>query len=307
MAQVALGHAVIDEIVTATNEPLPAILGGAGAYAAIGQALVDPPVCLVSGVGRDFPLAVRADLGRSGVDDAGLVALHAHTPRTTIRYDASGGRVETPAFGLDHFVELDPRVDLVPATYRNAAGVYVFDALTAPLIADLARWRGESGAIHLWELHTGVCAPRHLGEVRERLEDVDLVSLNAAEARDLLGSAEPRAVWDGLGVGAVAAVALRLGSEGALLITEHTIVRATPPPSAVVDPTGAGNAFSGALLAAWTRSAGNPEAALRAAMAAAALTIGQFGPPMLTEEVRDIFAGLEASVSITSLERNTTS
>jgi sugar/nucleoside kinase (ribokinase family) len=66
-----------------------------------------------------------------------------------------------------------------------------------------------------------------------------------------------------------AMVAVKLGSNGALLAVDGRIVHATAPPVDEIDPTGAGDAFDGVLLAGLARGA-DPEAVLEAACEAGA-------------------------------------
>lgn len=294
----ALGHVVIDHVQLADGTELAPILGGAGAYAALGQALVSPSVAVLSGVGDDFPAEIRHDLARAGVDPRGLVSLDSRTPRTRIQYFDDGEREEAPALGLEHFQRLDPALSMLPGGVRTTA-VYVFDEVNPALFDELVALREETQASILWEVHAAICAPAHEQAVREQAARVDAVSLNRTEATALFGSDDLDACLPRL-ADLAATVLLRLGAEGAAVIENGTILRAVPPNGVVIDPTGAGNASSGAFAASWAIDDHRSDVALRKAMAASALTIRQIGPPSVDDELRDEFDRLAASIDVTT-------
>jgi fructokinase len=82
----------------------------------------------------------------------------------------------------------------------------------------------------------------------ECIPDAFLVKCNQAEARLLTGEDDPERAADSLVAGGARHVVVTLGAEGALLRGE---LRADVPgePAAVVDATGAGDAFLGVLIA----------------------------------------------------------
>jgi ribokinase len=99
----------------------------------------------------------------------------------------------------------------------------------------------------------------------EVLERADLVVVNRAEFAELEG------------LDAASAVAVTLGGEGAELRRGGVVVaRATPPPTTVVDGTGAGDCFTAALTVALLDGRSD-EDALRYACAAGALAVSRAG------------------------------
>lgn len=295
---VVLGHVAIDEVSLADGTRLPEMPGGAGSYAALGQALVAPGSVLVSGVGTDFPEAFHGVLTRADVDTRGLVALDARTPRTRIQYFDNGEREESPVFGLDHFARLDPTLAMLPSDIAVSA-LYVFDQLNPALFAAIDDLRRDTGCSVLWEIHADICTEDELVAVRQQASGVDIVSLNRTEALGLSGTDDFTRTVEVLRAIAPV-VALRLGADGAAVIMGDKVIRATPPPGVVVDPTGAGNAFSGAFVASWDRSSGDPEAALRDAMAASALTIRQYGPPPVDDTLRAEASHMATTINVTT-------
>jgi ribokinase len=97
------------------------------------------------------------------------------------------------------------------------------------------------------------------------LARADLVVVNRAEYAELKG------------LDAAGAVAVTLGGDGAELRRGGTVVaRATPPPTTVVDGTGAGDCFTAALTVALLDGVSD-EDALRYACAAGALAVSRAG------------------------------
>jgi sugar/nucleoside kinase (ribokinase family) len=105
-----------------------------------------------------------------------------------------------------------------------------------------------------------------------------MFSLTLSEARDLLDLQEPEDITNQLLLAGANIVVLRMGAAGALIADRRRRLRLLPPASRVVDVTGAGNAFCGGFLAGWC-NAQDLEGAARAAAAAAARTLLDYGPP----------------------------
>lgn len=297
VSTVALGHVVLDDLYRVNEEPVLGVLGGAGTYAALGAALIVPESGIVSGVGADFPKEALDRFAAAGISTDGLVALDPKTPRTHVQYFEDGEREETSRLGADHFSRLDPSWELVPESFRGAPGIYVFDAINPGLWAEIARTRAQRGTTVLWEIRADICRPEFLPAIVWQLSQVDILSINRTE---ILSLTEADTVEEALAElrKLVPVVALRLGSQGAVVAVGDATLRARPTTNMqVVDPTGAGNAFSGAFLAQWVYAqpefpGGSAEAvggedalvrrayhSLQAAMAAAAITIGQSGIP----------------------------
>lgn len=131
----------------------------------------------------------------------------------------------------------------------------------------------------------GFLAELGVGRFLDLVEGADLLLPNADEARLLTGLPDPADAAAKLSL-LVRQVVVTLGGGGALLATAGTVRERVPaePVAAAVDSTGAGDAFTGAFLAA--RLAGADDAAAVAAGcragAEAVMTVG--GRPPLTRE-----------------------
>ena len=278
MDAIVLSHIIIDDLRAADGREQRGLLGGAGTYAVAGMRLVAERVGISCGVGEDFDALHGRWFRANGIDTAGLEIRGAHTPRSWVVYQREDARTETPQFGAAHFNAMAPRLADLPLSYRQARGLYAFCDDDERFWNSLLELRAASGATVLWELHEAAAQRERWPSVARILQQVDIVSLNWAEGRSLCGCAEPEAMLERLLRTGVGAVALRLGGEGALVATGSDGWCIPAYPADLLDPTGAGNAFSGALLAGRAVGAGLKTAACGAA-AAASFMIGQHGPP----------------------------
>lgn len=280
-----LSHIVIDEVHPAEGEAHTEV-GGAGAYAAVGAALAGEPgsSLLVSGTGSaDLP-ELAAWCEERGIDPSGLFVVGRHGPRTRIDYRPDGEREETPVHGLDHFDAHTPLPGHIPAG-TDLAALYLFHAAEEDYWERIARHRAASAVPALWELSALAAVPELLPAVREHAALVDAISLNRTEALRLFeagGVADAIAALREFGTLAV----LRLGEEGSVVIEGARVTRVPAAPVRVADPTGGGNSYSGAFIAALAAS-GDPVRAACVAAAAAGVVIAGRGAPAVTAATRE--------------------
>jgi sugar/nucleoside kinase (ribokinase family) len=274
---VVLSSIIIDEITLPNGHRCSDIVGGAGMYSAAGAAAWWPSVAIVAGIGRDDSALISQHLVGLGLRTEGLLVRDEHTIRNQLRYRTSEERTETTVLGIEHFNRMQLTLSDVPDTLLPATGTYFFGDLRSEFWTSLRRMREQLGTT-LWELNASVANAADAPRVKRHLREVDIFSLNLAEARRLLGIEDPLTVVSELLEAGTGLVALRMGASGALIGSRHLRVWMSPPPSRVVDVTGAGNTFCGALLASWCVSR-DIEFSARAAAAAAAQCIANFGPP----------------------------
>jgi sugar/nucleoside kinase (ribokinase family) len=240
--------------------------GGAGANAAVWAAAAGARVRLY---------------GRVGVDLTGgllQAALRQHDVEAILSLDpeARTGAMLVVREGAERSMVADrgANAHLSPADLpdRLEAGAvlvsgYLFFHPASHAVAVAAVARAEAPLIAVdaasWPLLEAYGPERFLSATA----GATLLLANAREAEALTG-------WPGMD--AVRALAercamacVKLGSEGAVLATEGRVIRAAADPVHAVDPTGAGDAFDGVLLAALS-SGTDPEAALREACEAGA-------------------------------------
>ncbi|CAM2920064.1 carbohydrate kinase family protein [Halobacterium salinarum] len=281
-AVVAVGSAVLDRVYGLSNLPAPdggafvrdytERAGGVAANVACALAALDHDAAVVSRVGRDDAGdRVRASLAEWGVDatrvrrgdDATSYALVLRGPEGNRMIVAGGGAV--------------PGVALTSSD-RDAlrAADCVFTSAYAPdsVVRDLVALR-RSGAVSA--LAFDLAGPRAELDGRGAAADTvaaaaataDLFVANAGAADSHVGVGPERAASEFAAMGA-SRVAVTDGSDGAFLATPATTVHAPARAVDVTDTTGAGDAFTAALVHAWVLGDAGVRDAGRIAAAAAA-------------------------------------
>lgn len=158
-------------------------------------------------------------------------------------------------------------VERLPAsTWVHVPGLEEADRLAAAL----ARARRDGAHISV----SGSWSPKQLGRLAGRSDQAwDLLVLNEKEALaacDDVASAPQRLA------GAAKSVLVTLGAGGAFGVLDGVALRVSAAAVEVVDPTGAGDAFCGGVIAGLVRKA-TSEAALRHGTRAAACILRQTG------------------------------
>lgn len=295
-----VSRVVLDDLHREDGRVDVGVLGGSGFWAAFGAALAVDEVAITSKVGADFE-PYRARLAMLGIRDDGLVTSGESTSRTRVTYDGER-RSEEPIPDWDAHVAMRTMPHEFTEGVRRPLSYYVFRGWHPGFWEDFRRER-RVGSPVLWEIPGAVCLPSERERIRNVLEIVDVLSINWEEAVALCGDQSPHAVVQALHELGADTVALRLGSAGAVVSGGGRYLAAAPPAeAAVVEVTGAGNSFSGAFIAEYARTGGDREAALRGAMAAAAVAIGQIGPPADRESARTLWRRYRDAIRVSELE-----
>ena len=264
--------------------------GGKGANQAVAAVRLGSALSLVGAVGDDVHgnmLVQAAD--RDGIDTDSIVRIAGtSTGVAVIEVDANGENSIVVFPGANgrlapHHVEQEAE--------RIAAAAVVCLCLESPLETVIAATRlgHKAGAIVMLNLSPFKEVPA------EVLADADLLLVNEHEAAQLLGSTDPTLDWEATARGFTARgvrdVVVTLGARGSMVIQggPENLPVLTPIPAAptsVVDTTGCGDAFTGAVADSLARGEGLVAAARRAAVVAsmAAATEGaQDSYPTLSE------------------------
>ncbi len=251
--------------------------GGKGANAAVAATRLGAQTILVGRVGDDdFGHNELAALRAEGVDtDAVGIDPEAQTGVAFIMVDDEGENTILVVIGANN--------RLLPEHVEAGLAPH-WDRLDAMLVNFEVPEATVAAAIRAAHAH-GVPVVVDAGPPRPYGPDVwgqaTVISPNALEAATLVG----HPVEDDAGAEAAArellaagpqAVVLKRGAAGALLATREGIERIPSFPVDVVDTTGAGDAFSGALVVAMAEGKPLPEA-VRFANAAGALAVTRAG------------------------------
>ncbi len=253
--------------------------GGSALYFAAAAARLRP-VAVVGVTGEDFPDEPLARLAARGVDVSGIERRPHPTFRWHARYDGTGAREILSV----HRGGIVREVPDVPAALRDPE--ILFLGSTDPAVQGrVLRAAGTPGRVVLDSLPHWIRDRR--AELDALLPRVDVLLANEEEVRMLGGAADEAAAAEAvraLGPSWVivkrgAGGACAWGPEGAVEVEAVRVER-------VVDPTGAGDAFAGGLVASLAgggASAGGMLDALRAGARMGALAVAAFSFERLLE------------------------
>jgi len=296
-----VGSVALDAVRTPT-ESVSEVLGGAASYFCLSASMF-APVRLVAVVGEDFPVEHRRLLETRRIDLAGLQVRPGKTFRWTARY--SGVRLEdreTLETQLNVFADFHP---VLPSAYRDSKIVFLAN-IQPELQLEVLEQVPEADFIacdtmKLW-----------LDTARPGLERlfrrVDCVMVNDEEAVQFSGQRFLPAAAHGILSYGPRVVIIKRGENGSLLFTKDRVFLAPAHPLETVrDPTGAGDAFAGALLGAVARAGHGGEDVLRRGMlygsVLGSLAVEDFSVRRIMEaDMRDIEVRLSNLVDMISLD-----
>jgi len=226
--------------------------GGKGANQALAAARAGSTVRLFGAVGHDaFADPALELLIAGGVDLGGVARVAERTGCATILVEAHGENCIVVAAGANARADPDavPDAALTPATTL----VLQHEIPERANAALIARARGLGARI---VLNAAPARPLTI----ELLRQVDVLVVNETEAAALAaphGWPTSAAAFanSAAAISPRLTIAVTLGSKGAIIGFDGGLFSATPPRLEVVDTTGAGDAFVGALVAALDRRA----------------------------------------------------
>ena len=268
-----VGSVNVDLVVTAASLPRPGETvaggtferhgGGKSANQAVAAARLGARVRMVGAVGDDdLGEEAVAALRGEGIDVSAVGRLAGSaTGVALIVVDAAGENQIAVASGAN--AELG--ADAVEAALRGADGgvaLLGFEVPDAPMLAGARAARAAGIAV--------IVNPAPARELPAALLELSpLLTPNLDEARALAGESDAEAAARALAARTGAPVVVTLGAEGALVVDRESVDRIPAPHVEVVDTTGAGDAFNGALAYELAGGAALLDA-VRAAIAVAA-------------------------------------
>jgi sugar/nucleoside kinase (ribokinase family) len=261
MAVVVTGSIGLDTLETPASRATD-VLGGSAIYFSLAASQFTD-VRLVAVVGADFDHALLAPLRGKRIDLAGLeVRTASKTFRWHGRYVGAMNEAETVGVQLNVLAE---RGAPIPPAYRDSRCVFLANTHPA-LQREVAQQFPQAELI--------VCDTMNLwiqnepAELRKTLACVQGLVLNDGEARLLTGHTHMvRAARDILKLGP-RFVIIKRGEHGSLLVCPDDLcVIPAYPTEQVVDPTGCGDSFAGALMGYLDSQRRYDSATIRRAMA----------------------------------------
>jgi|SRR5262245_6909590 len=282
---VLLGNLLVDDVVRADGTTRMGQPGGALLYSALGATLWDARPGLVSVLGEDYPTRVLRILQQRGVDLGGVHALGRSGVRTWLLYEGEVRRL-IHRVGCPTHEEVSPRPALIPCDWKGAPAFHL-----APMPFDVQRALIASLSV---QSRPFVSVDPHLPVTEETLHDwnetlADADAFFPGEDELLLEGAHtnPERSLPRLVNGRLRFVVFKRGANGGILYdsSNERFYRWDARAEAVVDQTGAGDAFSAGFVLAHLE--GLPvDACLQRAVVTASFAVGAWGPDMLLAATR---------------------
>jgi sugar/nucleoside kinase (ribokinase family) len=259
MSVLIVGSTALDSIKTPMAEN-PRLLGGSASHASVAASFFSP-VKLVGVVGEDFPKRYIALYKRHGIDLAGLQRLPGKTFHWSGEYELNMNNRRTLLTELGVFETFTPTL---PKSHQQAGFVllaniapslqhHVLDQMSRPrfVVAD---------TMDLW-LNIA------FDDLIRLLKRLDAFVLNDSEAHQLTKEDNVFAALKKIHQLGPKYVVIKKGSHGSILSSpKGFFICPAYPLHRVVDPTGAGDAFVGAMMGYLATASGSIDNNVRRAM-----------------------------------------
>ena len=243
MDVIVVGYLALDDI-TCPAGHFTSVPGGAAYYCAAAAAAAGARVALVASAGADFPVAALEQLEGLGVVIDAVRRHDGPSPRS--RMVDPSGRARTAPHHRDPAWWAAQR-RLAPPIAPGGAAVYVFNAMSADMLAAQAAARGPTERM---VLDTSVAFAAVQSEaILAQVPRMFVFAPSREETRLLLSRLDDDAALAALAAQVPIAVQKR-GADGlALLRHGGTVLLEATQVSKIVDTTGAGDSVVGALAA----------------------------------------------------------
>ncbi len=288
------GKLVIDSIRLMSGARTDNLLGGGGPQSVLGARLFTDSVGFLTRSGTDLEASHLDMLQGLGADLQGWHQFpHLQTPRLDFRYAPDQSMLEKDDQPIS--VVRQDRIwndllaqDLIwPTAYEQARGVHLVSEFSQETMVHQAlRLKAATGALLSLEPLVDTHTESNVAAMRSLIPHVDVVCPDLATALLLCQAQTPLDAAKELHDMGPRHVAIRAGSQGSFVVG-HAMpqtIRIPPLEVMVVDPTGAGNAFSGGLAASLLEGVSLIEAACNATAAACAV-LEVAGVPRYSEEL----------------------
>ncbi len=239
MSVLVAGTIAIDDVKTPTEEHKN-LLGGSASYAAISASFFAPTI-LQGIVGQDFPQEHIETLKKHGIDLAGVEFSDGKTFYWSGEYFDNMNDRRTLDVQLNVIEDYHPKLDPEVAKSRV---VMLANMAPATQMEVLDQCQSEfviADTMDLWIDNT-------LEDLKKLLQRIDLLVINDSEAKQLADTRNLITAGHRLREMGPAYVVVKKGEHGALLFGDSKFYTCGAYPlHEVLDPTGAGDTFAGAL------------------------------------------------------------
>jgi sugar/nucleoside kinase (ribokinase family) len=241
MSVLVVGSVALDSVETPFGRA-DDVLGGSGTFFAAAASHLTH-VQLVGVVGDDYPLERLRQLEQRNVDLSGVEQMEGPSFRWRGRYRHDLNSAETLETHLGVFSRFDPRI---PDAFANPDFLFLAN-IDPRLQLSVLRQVKRPKLVACDTMNFWIESRRP--ELLELLNQVDLLTLNDGEARQLTERTNLVQAARWIMERGPAHVIIKKGEHGALLFTRgHVFFAPAYPLETVFDPTGAGDSFAGGFI-----------------------------------------------------------
>ncbi|HTI64461.1 MAG TPA: PfkB family carbohydrate kinase [Gemmatimonadaceae bacterium] len=260
MSVLVVGSVALDSVETPFGKA-EQVLGGSGTFFAASASHL-APVQLVGVIGTDYPVdELRRALGSRPIDLSGVECAEGSSFRWRGRYRHDLNMAETLETHLGVFSNFRPKI---PDQFRSAPFVFLGN-IDPRLQLEVLEQVAKPTLVACDTMNFWIESRRP--DLMALLEQVDLITLNDAEARQLTDEYNLVRAARWIMDRGPRHVVIKKGEHGAFMFTRESIFFAPAYPlESVFDPTGAGDSFAGGFMGYLARSGDLSEANLRRAV-----------------------------------------
>jgi sugar/nucleoside kinase (ribokinase family)/fructoselysine-6-P-deglycase FrlB-like protein len=251
---VVVGNLTIDDVVQPDGTTMMGRLGGNTVHCATAALACGASVAVVTRRGEDFPPGALDALAAAGADVSGVVEVAGPTVRNWVVYEADGRRHWLYRTPEGRSAEVAPQPDdISPELLEGADVVHVAAMPLANAEAVVAHVRRLAPAAEITlDTHEdwgGAVRDRALELARR----VTLFEPSFEELQQLTGAQAPPEGLAALEAAGIRRAVVKAGGDGAYVLDGGSVTHLRALPTDVVDSTGAGDAFCGAVAAGLAR------------------------------------------------------
>ena len=258
------------------------ILGGSAPYIGLSAAQFDIQSAIVSIVGGDFPVEYLKSLQEYNIDTSSIdVIVDEKTFFWKGRYLKNMNQRETITTDLNVLTKFKPNV---PDSFKNSDVVVLGNLSPMDQKAVISQISNKDALVILDTMNFWM--DNNLDELLSVLSDVNVITINEEEARQLTGEYSLIKAAKKIFTMGPENVIIKKGEHGALLFSKESMFFAPALPlESVFDPTGAGDTFAGGFAGYLTQSKDfsfeNMKRAIIYGSAIASFSVEEFGPERL--------------------------
>ena len=303
MSVLVVGTVAFDAIETPFGKT-DKIVGGAATYICIASSFFTKKINLVSVVGEDFPTTAIEMLKSKSVDIKGLQIKNGEkTFFWSGKYHNNMNTRDTLDTQLNVLENFNP---IVPEEFKESEFLMLGNLMPSVQKKVLDQMKEKPKLVVLDTMNFWM--DNFMDDLKEALKDVDVLTINDEEARQLSGEYSLVKAAKKILTKGPKYIIIKKGEHGALLFSKEKVFFAPALPlEEVFDPTGAGDSFAGGFIGYLEKtkdiSFENMKRAVIYGSAMASFSVEKFGTKKLTEiNQKQVNERIERFVNLVSFD-----